>query len=550
MNKTIFCILIISLICSSLKAQTPSFYLKWDKRYGGDMEDAIGAIQKTADGGFILGGTSNSGISGDKTEPNHDPSMFSSDFWLIKIDSTGLKQWDKRLGGTNSDILYNVIQTSDGGYLAGGQTYSGVGGDKSQPNWDPTQQSNDYWIIKTDAQGNKVWDKRFGGTSFELFTDVKQTPDGGYILGGTSFSGIGGDKTELNKGSWDFWVIKTDANGNKIWDRSVGGLDDDFATAVDLTDDGGYLIGGYSKSNIGGDKSQFSQGNWDYWVIKLDSVGDKVWDKTFGGAHTDWLFDLIRTNDGGFLLGGQSFSGATGDKSEPNWDPDPSGSDRWIVKIDNMGNKLWDRTYGGIEVDDLRRIVQTSDNGFLLSGESYSPISGNKTEANLGTEQTWVIKTDSMGLFEWDKTIFSLGHDESGSAIPFNDLCFVTVNYCLVDTGGYKSEFSWGLGDFWMTMICQDDPSSTGPLTDDLAGWAIYPNPVSDVFTLKQLEYSKGDLTVEIFDLKGKKLLHQQHTLYQSNRVNIDVNNLTDGVYYCRITTREKSSVLKFVIHH
>jgi len=162
MNRKLLTFLLLSVLPLLLLAQPPAFYVSWDKRYGGDQDDAVEWFEKTSDGGFIIGGSSFSGISGDKTEGNHDPNLQSSDFWLLKTDAGGNKIWDKRLGGNNSDVLLKVLQTSDGGYLAGGTTYSGAGFDKSQPNWDPTQQSNDYWIIKTNSTGNKVWDKRFG----------------------------------------------------------------------------------------------------------------------------------------------------------------------------------------------------------------------------------------------------------------------------------------------------------------------------------------------------------------------------------------------------
>src|SRR4030095_17077235 len=172
-------------------------------------------------------------------------------------------------------------------------------------------------------------------------------------------------------------------------------------------------------SNSGGDKSQNCQGMTDYWVVKIDAAGNKVWDKTFGGDNTDWLFAITATTDGGFIAGGQSFSGVTGDKSEPNHDPTPSSSDRWIIKADSVGTKQWDRAIGGTETEDVSLIFQTADGGYMVSGESYSDSTGNKTENNLGPEQTWVIKTDQNGIVLWDKTLLTYGHDEAGVAIPY-----------------------------------------------------------------------------------------------------------------------------------
>ena len=146
----------------------------------------------------------------------------------------------------------------------------------------------------------------------------RSTSDGGYFVAGSSFSGISGDKTQASRGSWDYWTLRLDSAGNIIWDRRYGSTDDEFATAADTVAGGGFIIAGYSQSPAGGDKSQYCQGQWDYWVVRIDGQGNKVWDKTYGGNFTDWLFDAVSTADGGFLLGGQSFSDATGDKSEPN----------------------------------------------------------------------------------------------------------------------------------------------------------------------------------------------------------------------------------------
>ena len=526
--------LLLLFLCQStiLHAQYPPFAKLWDIRFGGTLDDIITGFEQLPDSTFFLAGSSISGISGDKTEDNRDTSYNSSDFWILKAAANGPKLWDKTYGGTGSEELMDYVRTSDGGYLLGGQTFSGLSGDKTEPNWDPTLASNDYWIVKTDASGNKQWDKRFGGTSFDILNSVNQTPDGGYLLAGSSFSGISGDKTQVNQGAWDYWLVKTNASGVKQWDRRFGGLEDDFITASCLTADGGCLIGGYSKSNPGGDKTQPCQGNWDYWVVKVNSQGNKVWDKTFGGNYTDWLFDMILVSDGGFLLGGQSFSEASGDKSEPNHDATPAGSDYWMVRIDAAGNKLWDRTFGGSEIEDISRVVELDDGGFLVSGESYSPADGNKTEPNLGIEQTWVVKTDSAGTFLWDKTIFTNGHDELGTAIPSGPDCFVVVNLTMSDSGGYVSENTKGNGDFWMVKLCNipngiDEQQATND-------WKIYPNPASGFIHLVAQE--SEEVMITFTDYTGRTSHRMNQTFhYAGEEITMDVASFTNGIYLIRI---------------
>ncbi len=261
----------------------------WDKRFGGTGTDELFRFQQTKDGGFILGGYSQSGIGGDKTDSLRGGAG-DLDYWIVKTDSFGNKEWDKDFGGTSDDKFNSLQQTTDGGYILGGGSLSGISGDKTQANWDASLHTADYWIVKTDSLGNKEWDKDIGGTGYDELFSLQQTADGGYILGGTSGSGIGGDKTDSLRGGTfdlDYWIIKTDSLGNKQWDKDFGGTGGDDFFSLQQTADGGYILGGYSQSGIGGDKSDSLRGGGvdvDYWIVKTDWLGNKQWDKDFGGT--------------------------------------------------------------------------------------------------------------------------------------------------------------------------------------------------------------------------------------------------------------------------
>ncbi len=527
--------------------QSPVWEPQWNKKFGGTDEDIISSFTITPDSTIIMGGTSFSGISGDKSQVNHDTTNTTGDFWVIRTDSSGTILWEKRYGGSENENLAETIVTADGGFLSGGQTFSGISGDKTQPNWDTTLNSNDYWIIKTDGSGIIQWDKRYGGSSYELFGSVKQATDGGFIITGSSFSGADGDKTELNQGGWDYWLVRVDAVGNILWNKRFGGPGNDFANSVVLTQDGAYLVAGYSGSGIGGDKSEANRGDTDYWIVKVDDSGNKIWDKTFGGNNNDWLFALSATSDGGFVAGGQSFSEATGDKSEPNHDATTSGSDRWIVKADANGIKQWDKTIGGLATDDLTRIIETSDNGFLLSGESYSGIGGDKSENNLGPEQTWVVKTDSQGAVQWDKTIFTYGHDETGSAIPWGDKCFIAVNFTQADTGGYKTEIGWGNGDYWMIKLCDETPLSLQESGQQNNEWVGFPNPVISWFSLHASQ-SEGSVAVEIYDVSGRLIYQSVYDEITTGKsIQIDASDFPQGILICRLIDTSKVSTIRVI---
>ena len=174
-----------------------------------------------------------------------------------------------------------------------------------------------------------------GGSSVDQLSSIRQTADGGYILGGYSFSGASGDKTEASLGDYDYWIVKTDSIGNIQWQNTIGGSLADYLNYVDETSDGGYVLGGYSKSSISGDKTENNIGlstTADYWIVKTDAIGNIDWQNTIGGDADDLLYSIRQTVDEGYILGGYSRSSISGDKTENNIGPS-STSDYWIVKL-------------------------------------------------------------------------------------------------------------------------------------------------------------------------------------------------------------------------
>ncbi|QHT68238.1 T9SS type A sorting domain-containing protein [Rhodocytophaga rosea] len=300
------------------------------------------------------------------------------------IQAQGEKLWDRRFGGSNDDKIAKVIPTKDGGYLLAGNSYSGISGDKSET----SRGRMDYWIVKIRAAGDKEWDRRFGGNLDDELRSVIQTSDGGFLLVGNSYSGTGGDKTEASRGGQDGWVIKISSGGIKQWDKRFGGTGNDGLRAVVQTADGGYLLGGYSNSDTGGDKSEASRGGSDYWIIKITSTGAKQWDRRFGGSAGDFLGAMIMTTDGNYMLAGSSNSGVSGEKTEPSW----GGKDYWMIKINTSGHKLWDKRFGSLDNDGCSSLLATDDGGYLLGGH-YDEIYEGKQ---------WIVKTDGSGILQWE----------------------------------------------------------------------------------------------------------------------------------------------------
>ena len=222
-----------------------------------------------------------------------------------------------------------VTNTSGGGNLIVGVTSSPISGDKSEV----SKGSFDYWAVKIDANGNKVWDKTFGGSGNDQIPTVTNSEDDGFLIAGYSNSPISGDKSENSKGGADYWAVRIDANGNKVWDKTLGGSGGDGFPTLTNTPGGGYLIVGYSSSAISGDKSEVSKGSFDYWAVKIDANGNKIWDKTFGGSGNDQNPTVTNSEDGGYLIAGYSSSQISGDKSENS----EGGNDIWAVKISADG---------------------------------------------------------------------------------------------------------------------------------------------------------------------------------------------------------------------
>lgn len=429
----------------NVRAQAPT--IQWQNTIGSTSYEFLNTIDQTSDGGYIMGGYTDSNMGGDKSEN----SWGVDDYWIVKMDNAGNIVWENTVGGGNYDKLYSVEETPDGGYIVGGQSLSGGGwGDKSESN----KGGYDYWIVKLDEDGVVEWDRSYGGLGNDQLYNVQPTSDGGYILAGTSDSGISGDKTENRVGNSDYWVIKTDASGNIVWQNDIGGLMFDNVYSAYETADGGYILGGTSTSGISGDKTAGNYGVVDYWIVKLNSAGTVVWDKTIGGTLNDYLYTVIPTADGGSIACGMSESGLTGNKTD-----NTNGLyDYYIVKLDNNGNITWQNSIGGSGNDYafVNAIDQTADGGYAIAGYSQSLISGDKTEANTGSWDYWILKINSTGSILWQTVLGGFSGDYANAISATTDGGFITAGFSYSNSGGDKEEDALGDADFWIIRLAGD----------------------------------------------------------------------------------------------
>ena len=441
MKQGIF-LLILTFLHGSLLAQS----IEWEQNYGGSNEEDLQSIQQTSDGGFILGGRSQSADS------DVGANNGNYDYWIAKTDALGNLQWEQNFGGSYNEDLCALQETSDGGFILGGRSQSNdgdVGGNKG---------NYDYWVVKTDALGNLQWEQNYGGNGEDWLHSLQQTSDGGFILGGRSLSG-GGDISS-NNGNYDYWVVKIDNLGTIQWEQNYGGTAWDELYSVQETSDGGFILGGASNSSnidVGG-----NNGGYDYWVIKTDVSGNVQWEKNYGGSVGDFLHSLQETSDGGFILAGQSQS-SNGDVggNYGNWD-------YWIVKTDASGSIEWEKHFGGIKEEYLYSVQQTTDNGFILGGCSLSynfDVSGNN-----GIWDYWIVKTDSLGILEWDRNYGGTNNDYLNIIKQTNDGGFILGGESQssdLDVGGNNGAY-----DFWVLKlsavapVCDSKPQVTAETGD------------------------------------------------------------------------------------
>jgi len=333
----------------------------FQKVHGGISSDEGNSIQQTQDGGYILGGSTQSFGAG------------SVDAYLVKMDSAGGHEWSKTYGGTGWDEIYCVRETSDGGFISAGRFYhTGTG-------------MYDCYVIRTNSTGDTVWTNTFGGNSFDYAYSIVETYAGSFVITGLTQS--------IGAGNKDVYVLKMSSVGDIVWDYAYGGTGEDIGHSIVETADKGYMVLGESNS--------FSGGNKDLYLLRLDSVGDTLWTQVYGGASDDIGYSIKETGDGGFIIAGETSSYGAG------------GRDVYLIKTDKDGTLVWSKTYGG-SLDEIGNSVsQTRDAGFVITGSS----------ATFGDGPTamYTIRTTPFGDTLWTRQFSGYNSESGQSVIQAND---------------------------------------------------------------------------------------------------------------------------------
>ncbi|MGV9003476.1 T9SS type A sorting domain-containing protein [Flavobacterium sp.] len=508
--KALITLLLSILFFSYTNAQAPA--IEWQKSFGGSSGDGANSIQLTADGGYIVAGSSSS-LNGDVTG-NHG----AYDCWIIKLDATGTIHWEKSFGGTDNDYAGSILITSDGGYIVASNIYS-TDGDITENKGD-----GDCWIIKLDDTGSIQWQKSLGGTQYDYASSIQATSDNGYIIAGYTASN-NGDVTE-NHGGWDYWIVKLDANGTILWQKSLGGTNNDAASSIQTTSDGGYIVAGISKSS-NGDVTE-NHGNNDAWVVKLDAIGTIQWQKSLGGSNNESVSSIETTADGGFIMVGYSSSN----------DGDVAGNhgsaDCWIVKLDAIGNIEWQNSMGGTQYDYALAIKTTIDGGYVVTGNSFS--NNGDISLNYGDSDYWIVKLDTNGAIQWQKSLGGSSGDIATSFQITTDGGYIIAGATQSNDGDITNNH--GYQDFWIVRLA---PDTLGTSTFNKDTIVIYPNPVRSILNIQSSSLAQIS-KVKIIDVQGKIVLEQTQ-----NTNTISVENLAKGFYILETYSGNQKHVSKFI---
>ena len=455
----------------------------WTNTFGGSSSDYGYCVKQTTDGGYIITGRTDSYGKGGR------------DFWLIKTDSNGDSTWTKTFGGSSNDEGRSIQQTTDGGYIITGYTRSIGNGGK------------DFWLIKTDSNGDSTWTRTFGGSGNDYGRSVQQTADGGYVITGSTWT--------YGNGEVDIWLIKTDSLGQEEWSQIFGGSSNDEGRSVHQTTEGGYIITGSTWS--------FGNGEEDIWLIKTDSLGQEVWNQTFGGSSGDYGFSVQQTTDGGYIVAGITFSYGNGQQ------------DVWLIKTDINGDSTWTKTFGGSSQDFGYSVQQTTDGGYVITGT---------TDGNV-----WLIKTDSLGQEVWNQTLGGSSDDYGWSVQQTADGGYIIT--------GQTDSYGNGGWDVWLIKTDSEDVveiESKPYLPKEFNAYHNYPNPFNDQTLIQFYLPEKTQTRITVYDILGREiiilsdkiLVAGTYTIRWDGRDKVGLKVPT-GIYFYRFDTFAFSDVRKMI---
>jgi YD repeat-containing protein len=502
-----------------------SYIIDWDKTIGSGLgDDKLWDVTKTSDGGYIVGGYSNSGAADDKSVAS-----FQNDYWIVKLDAIGNIMWERTILGEMGEELFSIEQIN-GGYILAGHSNSPAAFEKTAPNMG--NGNYDYWVVKIDNVGNIIFDKTYGGSAIEIMKKVIPLSNGEFFLAGSSNSRANSQKSQDpfgGQGDLDYWVLKIDALGNIIWEKTIGSIEHDNLHDAILTSDGGFLLTGGSVGGATGVKTEPNRGSVgteDYWIVKLDANSNISWDKTLGGSLNDLATSIIETSDNSIVVTGISDSPISGDKTGVLF----GNFDVWSIKIDITGQSiLWDKTYGSYLNEGNNKpfipvkAVETFDGHFMIGAQAPF-VSGNFTATRnveshgVSGNDYWMVYTDALGNYIWDRTLGGDDYDYFTDLLQTNDNGILLGGYSKSDVSDVKSEPYKGNNagvaptyDYWVIKYIFDNDCTHRDFCFRYVPWPVIPDSIPEVLPLSCEEAAANDIANAI-----------EHVVYEYLEAKVD----------------------------
>ncbi len=523
------------LLLLNNKNQAQPFKINWQTCFDLPGREIIGDIEPISDGYFVL-----QGYVGDYED---------GQILLRKISENGNLIWEKQYGGSLGEGVVKISKTDDNNFIIMGATAS-LDGDVT---FNPYPGSYSHWLIKIDSSGNIFWDKVIGNSSRNTMEDGIITDNGIFLFGW--IAGGGGDVTNYY-GGYDAWLIKTDLEGNKLWDYTIGKSSIDFGFCISETSDNGVLLGGSSlvDEGTGGNIDCQSFGyKPDAVLFKLDSLGNYQWQRCYGGSEIDNIDKIINLPDG-YLLG-CSTSSSDGDLIGSGYHEGylPPGYDRtrdiWLIKIDTIGNIVWQKCYGGTQGESIHEIYIKENGNYLIIGSTSSfdgDVIGNHS-IDIYSDDIWIFEIDSVGNLLWQKCLGGLGMEGREMAVyQKNEYSYhIASNISGLNSGNIDCEYNhFYVQGIWLFELA--DSTLSVQERNFKSDFQLYPNPADDVLVIELPLSATGVL--HIFDVQGNLRFSQTIT---ENKTYLQTNYFQNGIYLIRYTDESGKSVSKkFIVNH
>lgn len=516
-------------------------HAQWDiidqKVIGGNRDASFGKYLKSNEGGYYYYFNSAVQTSGNITVESHGSSFFV----FRKYSNSDELVWEKSFGGSNMDNIIDAKEVEDGLVLFI-QSTSPIGGMKEVQEYG----DNHGWVVKIDYEGNIIWQKSFGGSEANLCMGIVVDDDQNLYFGFRSSSPISGTRTAELKGFFDYWVVKTDELGNVIWDKSFGSEGFDGLLDIDILSDGTVVLLGRSNSDISMDKSEdsYSVFGRDIWVVAINKEGELLWDRTIGGEG-DQSISWLLTLDNEIFVAANSSSDISGNREVPR----KGVNDIWLIKLDNEGKILLQKSYGGNEQEGIGGIISLDEDHLLLMANSNSNQSIDKSENSRGSFDFWPIIIDKNGNLILERTFGGDKDDFITSGMKLNDKIYLSGN----TRSGISGDKTLPLfpkdidddfnRDVWIVQL---DASTLDIVEQEKNVFTVYPNPVSDIVNIDFLE-NQNVSHIQVYSSDGKLVLTQITSENGQKAYKLDMSSFPKGLYSLLIHSEKGVSSQKIV---